>query len=165
MGLAIGRAGEVGSCGKVPIDRMGFATGEFDRRGFGGVGDVAPDDGAPDDTSGLTLGEAPMEAGQGNDFGIMPPTSRLLRGINLKRESEARELTTSENLVQIFNGRDAAADGAFGTGTVCELDPRRLAMRTNEQSRNVDIAVKRHREHGVTFVALNAQSGDVAWFY
>lgn len=134
----------------------------LDAVGVGGVGLEA--DAPLAATIGLTLGEAPMEAGHGNVFGTMPPMSHLLRGINLKRESEARELTTSENLVQIFDGGDAAADGAFSTGTVCELDPRRLAMRTNEQSSNVDVAAKGHGEHGMTFVALNAQRGDIAWF-
>lgn len=147
------------------MDWIGPATGLLGMGLAVGVGaaPLAPDAGAPEDTIGLTLGEAPMEAGHGNDFGTMPPMSHLLRGINLKRESEARELTTSENLVQIFDGGDAAADGAFSTGTVCELDPRRLAMRTNEQSSNVDVAAKGHGEHGMTFVALNAQRGDIAW--
>lgn len=148
------------------MDWIGPATGLLGMGLAVGVGaaPLAPDAGAPEDTIGLTLGEAPMEAGHGNDFGTMPPMSHLLRGINLKRESEARELTTSENLVQIFDGGDAAADGAFSTGTVCELDPRRLAMRTNEQSSNVDVAAKGQGEHGMTFVALNVQRGDIAWF-
>lgn len=64
----------VGSWGPLArMDWIGLATGPF----VGGeVADPvaeAPAAGGPEDTMGLTLGEAPMEAGHGKLFGTMPP--------------------------------------------------------------------------------------------